>query len=85
MELAATFFYISVGLSVWIIVGALVIVLREVQLTIRSMREVVSDVKHSVADLELLKKGIKVGVLTLVSNVIGGKYAKGGDKDEPTE
>lgn len=79
MNFPANFYYLSVGVAVWIAVAALVFVAIEIIRTLKATQTILTDVKKSVADLELLKTSIKVGVMTLVSNLLGKKnQLKGG-------
>ena len=74
---SADFFYISVGTGFWIIVAVTVFAGYHAVETMKDLRTAVGEVRGMAQNLEMLKNGIKVGVLTLVSNLLG-KTSKGG-------
>lgn len=82
MNFPANFFYLSVGIAVWVAVTALVFVAVEVINTLKATQTLLTDVKKSVADLELLKTSIKVGIMTLIGNLLGRKSKLKGGKNQ---
>lgn len=85
MELAATFFYVSAGIAAWVVMGMVAVVAREVAATLKLVQKAAAGVEESVADLALLKKGIRLGVLSLINgalSLVEKKGGKGGAKGE---
>lgn len=81
MQFAQIFFYLSVGVGVWIIVIGLTVLIIEVISTVRLFRKTVTDVRSGIADLENLKNSLKLGIFALVGNLIGKSNQKGGGKN----
>ena len=80
MELAATFFYITVSVVTWIVGILIVVILLMIIRTIRIIQETVKKVKSSVTDFDVIKNAIASGISQVVETVIGKKFLKGGGK-----
>lgn len=80
MQGAQIFFYISAGLAVWITVIGLLVIIVEVVQMLRMLKKIMANVQSGIADLDALKSGIKLGVLSMVSNVIGSRKSRGGEE-----
>lgn len=82
MELAATFFYITVSIVAWVI-GAFVIVLLVMLIkTLKIVQDTAKQIKSSVTDFDMIKKAIGLGITQFIENIIGKKLLKGGGKRE---
>lgn len=82
MELAATFFYITVSIVAWVI-GAFVIILLVMLIkTLKIVQETAKQIKSSVTDFDMIKKAIGSGITQFIENIIGKKLLKGGGKRE---
>lgn len=77
MNAQDTFFYAaSAGIFVGVILfGYLVF---ELVNTLRHIRNIAQDVEDTTHDVALVKNGLKVGILSLLLNVLGGSR-RGGD------
>jgi len=81
---AANFFYISVGLAIWIAVIVLFWVANEIVLVIRSLKTVSSKVEKGILGLEAINHGIKLGIVTMIKNFLIN-LKKGGENNEITK
>jgi len=78
MELAQTIFYISASLAFWIIVGVWIVIAIEVIAVVRVIKKAINKVGNTVDELEMVKNSIKLGVLSLIGNIVG---KKGGEEN----
>ncbi len=84
MEFAATFFYLSVGLAVWIVTGVIVVAVIELIKFLRTTQATAQQVRNSISSFnsDLIKRAVVGGIASVVKNVTGSKRSKGGDKHD---
>ena len=81
---ASDFFYISVGLAIWVTVAILFWITSEIILVVRSLRTVGDTVKKNILGIESFNKGIQLGFIRIIKNYLE-KSKKVGDINEKTK
>ncbi|KKS98137.1 MAG: hypothetical protein UV73_C0003G0079 [Candidatus Gottesmanbacteria bacterium GW2011_GWA2_43_14] len=71
MIAAIDFFYIAIGFGFLIASVSLAVTLVALTRTVMVAKKIIEDVEDTTRDIKLLKSGLKVGLLSMATKVIG--------------
>ena len=80
MELAASFFYISAGLAIWIIGALVTVILIELVKTLKSIQQTSDNLKNSIASLDAWKSVVAGAITSAITGFVSKKTKGGGDR-----
>jgi len=77
---ARDFFYISVGVGIWLFIFSLIFVIYQIVITLKTIRDTFESAKSKTEEFEIVTESVKVGLLALTSKILG-KIIGGGENN----